>query len=243
MKVIEAVTFDYWNTLAWEQPGQLVECRLSAWTSLLDEAGIQIGQQALHQAHELAFDEYQRAWIAGHQYVAADAMDRMLAALGLEITDDLRDALLASFDSAGAAADIRLAAGVTECLATLRSAGVKLGIVCDVGLTPSRTLLGHLDRLGLGEVFDTWAFSDEVGVYKPDSKLFDAALQPLGVAPPSAAHVGDRLRTDVAGARAFGMVSVRYAGIYDDPERGLTEAHHVITDYGDLCALVGVDSG
>lgn len=237
--MIEAVTFDYWNTLMWEKPGQLVDGRLAAWTGLLEEAGFPVEEGRLAAAHRLAFAEYQEAWRANRQYVVADATARMLDALELEVGGELRKSLLSSFADAGAATDLQLAEGVGGCLRALRAAGLRLGIVCDVGLTPSHTILGHLDRLGLLDLFGAWAFSDEVGVYKPDSEIFRAALDGLGIAPEAAAHVGDRLRTDVAGARSLGMMSVRYAGVYDDPEPGLTEADHVIRHHAQLPALTG----
>lgn len=239
--MLEAVTFDYWNTLVYERPGQLVEGRLADWARVLEASGnsARVDPGALAEAHELAFQEYQAAWKAGRQYVAADATDCMLRTLRINVAVGVRADLVASFDRAGAATDLHPANGVAECLRTLHDAGIRLGIVCDVGLTPSATLLGHLRRLGLLELFDGWAFSDTVGTYKPDPAPFRAALDTLGVAPARAAHVGDRLRTDVAGARGIGMVSVRYTGIYDDPEPGLAEADHVITHYAALPAAVG----
>jgi FMN phosphatase YigB (HAD superfamily) len=195
--LIEAVTFDYWNTLVHERPGQLTEGRLAAWIELLEASGTPVDHGALVDAHEVAFQEYQTAWKSGRQYVVADATDCMLRNLRLEVGSDVHDALVASFDSAGAATDLQLAPGVEKCLRDLRATGVVLGIVCDVGLTPSTTLLGHLRRLGVLDVFSTWAFSDTVGAYKPDPALFGVALDALGVAPARAAHVGDRLRTDL----------------------------------------------
>jgi FMN phosphatase YigB (HAD superfamily) len=236
--VIEAVTFDYWNTLVHEGPGGLVGYRLTAWAGLLEEAGLPVKEHRLAAAHQLAFDDYQAAWRANRQYVVADATARMLSVLELDVPADLRGALVASFARAGNITDLQLVPGVGECLRTLRGDGVALGIVCDVGLTPSTALRGHLEQWGLLELFGSWAFSDEVGVYKPEPGIFMEALDPLGVDPARAAHVGDRLRTDVAGARALGMVSVRYSGVYDDLEEGLAEADHVIADYGELPAVL-----
>ena len=83
--------------------------------------------------------------------------------------------------------------------------------------TPSVALRHHLERHGVLELFDHFSFSDEVGWYKPAPTIFRHALDGLGGVDPSrAAHVGDLRRTDVAGARAMGMTSVRYRGIYDD---------------------------
>ena len=51
-------------------------------------------------------------------------------------------------------------------------------------------------------------FSDETGVCKPRWEAVDAALRGLGVKPGEALHVGDLLRTDVAGVKAAGMKGV-----------------------------------
>ena len=233
-RVIEAVTFDYWNTLVQEGPGGLVEPRLTAWAGLLQEAGLPVEADRLAAAHQLAFEDYQAAWRANRQYVVADATARMLAILELEVSIALNGALVASFAQAGTTTDLQLVPGVDECLRALHDDGVGLGIVCDVGLTPSSSLRDHLERWGLLDLFGSWAFSDEVGVYKPEPRIFMVALDLLGVDPARAAHVGDRLRTDVAGARTVGMVSVRYTGVYDDIEAGLAEADHIVADYADL---------
>ena len=118
-----------------------------------------------------------------------------------------------------------------------------VGIVCDVGLTPSPVLRGYLDAHGVLDRFDHWSFSDEVGVFKPDRRIFEHALEGLGgVSAERAAHVGDLRRTDVAGARAAGMTSVRYRGVNDDPDADgeLPEADHVLDDHGDLLEALGL---
>lgn len=63
--------------------------------------------------------------------------------------------------------------------------------VCDeAGLTPSITVAVD---------------STVVGCKKPDPRIFQAALDPLGASPAEAVFVGDSLRRDMAGARAMGM--------------------------------------
>jgi len=122
----------------------------------------------------------------------------------------------------------------------LRSTGVRIGIVCDVGMTPSSSLIGLLDARGILSLFDHWSFSDEVGVYKPDPAIFRHALAGLGSPDPGrVAHVGDRTRTDVAGALGMGMVAVRYTGVYDDEDEG-PPADHVVRSHADLCPILGL---
>ena len=54
----------------------------------------------------------------------------------------------------------------------------------------------------------TVTFSDEVGVRKPHPEIFARTLAALGVSASEAAHVGDDLTTDVAGARGIGMRAI-----------------------------------
>jgi FMN phosphatase YigB (HAD superfamily) len=65
-----------------------------------------------------------------------------------------------------------------------------------------------LSSLGLVEHLDFVLDSHEVGVEKPDPKIFQLALSRAGVAPTEAAYVGDLYSIDVRGARAAGMRAV-----------------------------------
>ena len=109
----------------------------------------------------------------------------------------------------------------------------------------------YLDDHGVLELFDHWSFSDEVGVFKPDARIFDHALDGLSTAAGRSldaarlAHVGDLRRTDIAGALAFGATAVRYSGVFADPgdaERGTdtVEGHLVVSDHAYLPAALGV---
>jgi putative hydrolase of the HAD superfamily len=64
--------------------------------------------------------------------------------------------------------------------------------VAQVGPGPGIALMALID-------------SGEVGVEKPDPRIFDLALAACGVRPEAAVHVGDSRRTDVAGALAAGI--------------------------------------
>ena len=135
---------------------------------------------------------------------------------------------------------------VAEALDGLRAAGVKIGIICDVGLAPSSTLRRYLDRHDLLRRFDHCSFSDEVGCFKPDPAIYAHALAGLGgFDPTEAAHIGDLRRTDVAGAQAAGWFAVRYTGANDDPGSSADgsdqiEADAVIADHAHLLAAVGL---
>ncbi|GAB2733564.1 hypothetical protein GCM10027174_02830 [Salinifilum aidingensis] len=65
-----------------------------------------------------------------------------------------------------------------------------------------------LRRDGVAEHVDIWAISETVGAEKPDPAIFEHALQQAGVPAERAAHVGNRLDTDVRGARRLGLRTV-----------------------------------
>ena len=127
-----------------------------------------------------------------------------------------------------------------DVLSAVAANGVVVGVVSDTALATGRHLRTFLDAHGILQHVTFAAFSDEVGVYKPDPAIFRAALDGLGIDDPTTvAHVGDLRRTDVAGARAMGMSTVRFRGVVDDPEDG-TEADHVIDRLADLPRVLGL---
>jgi putative hydrolase of the HAD superfamily len=130
--------------------------------------------------------------------------------------------------------------GVHECLTALKEQDVRLGIVCDIGLTPSPVVRELMQRDGLHDLFDDMTFSDRCGYYKPSPEAFRTALAGLGgIAPERAAHIGDRRRTDVAGAQGIGMTAVRYTAVYDDPGDG-PDGDVVLDDLRELPAALKV---
>jgi HAD superfamily hydrolase (TIGR01549 family) len=237
---LDAVTFDYWNTLVYEERGHLRGIRLASFAGLLEEAGFAVERELLDAIFEASSQRFSAAWVANQQYDAVVAAEEMVESLGFGIPAAVRADLIDAFTSAGEVAELHTTEHVRECLETLRAAGVRVGIICDVGLTPSRQLRDHLSRHGLLGHFDYWSFSDEVGVYKPDRRIFEHALAGLGGPDPArVAHIGDMRRTDVAGARGMGMVSVRYRGVLDD-DTDLPEADHVVADHRLVPATLGI---
>lgn len=68
------------------------------------------------------------------------------------------------------------------------------------------------DNSGICELFSVIVDSTRVGSVKPDPRIFQSALDALGVAPADALFVGDSLPRDMAGARAIGMRHVWLVG-------------------------------
>ena len=209
-----AVTFDYWQTLVSERRGEMRSMQIDRWLATLAEAGQSRTEVDLAGAFAANWEVFEDRWRTNAgPWGAADSVGFVSEHLGLEMSDGLRMALIENFHIVGRTADLHPAPGVRACLEALRAAGCVLGIVCDVGLTDSRMLRARLEGFGLLHFFDAWSFSDETGWFKPAAEAFLPTLDGLGVAPDEAAHIGDNERTDVAGAKALGMVAVQYTGL------------------------------
>ncbi|MBQ90564.1 MAG: hypothetical protein CL441_03950 [Acidimicrobiaceae bacterium] len=237
-----AVTFDLWNTLLVSVPGA-VEVRSRHWRAVIGERGLDVDDDLLHGTLSMLPVRFDEEWRAGRLYGPEQALAECFAALGDRIGDDDRVALADAFEEASHHLDVSPVDGAAAVARLLTGAGLAVGIISDTTLAVGRHLRGYLDRFGVLAHLDHQAFSDEVGAYKPDRRIFEAALAGLGVDDPAGVvHVGDLRRTDVAGARAMGMATVRFRGAVDDAEEG-PEADAVIDRLADLPALLGLPPG
>ncbi|MFI5993951.1 HAD family hydrolase [Streptomyces sp. NPDC051362] len=102
-------------------------------------------------------------------------------------------------------------------LARLHQAGVRLGVVSDVGWDLRATFAHH----GLDHFFSSWVHSYEHDTEKPDRRLFHHACQELDVDLAETLMVGDHPAKD-GGAAAAGMRAyVLPAGAAPGAHRGL----------------------
>lgn len=83
--------------------------------------------------------------------------------------------------------------------------GVNVPICC-VSNADSKPLMAAIERHGLH--FDAVVSSESVRCYKPESKIFERALEKLGIRSDHAVHIGDSLHSDIAGAKNAGITSV-----------------------------------
>ena len=241
---IRAVTFDFWDTIVAAVAGSgdgMRRLQIDRFAATIEAVGRAVPPLQLTEAFDANWARFEERWVANAgQHTPVDSVDLIAAHVGLGLDPVLRQDLIEGFRLVGERVPLETGTGIEQALRTLRAAGIRTGIVCDVGLTPSPTLRQRLDELGLLPMFDAWSFSDESGWFKPAAAAFAPALEGLGVEAAATAHVGDSRRTDVAGALALGMVAVRFTGFHDRPPDTGPEAHHVIDDHRSLPVLLGV---
>lgn len=98
-------------------------------------------------------------------------------------------------------------------------------------------LRGILERSGLR--FDVVVTSESAQCYKPRPRIFEMALEGLGLRPDRVVHVGDSLQADVAGAARLGMrtIWVNRAGLARGP--GDPRPDFVVRDLQEVPRIVG----
>lgn len=96
----------------------------------------------------------------------------------------------------------------------LRTRGFRLGVISNATDLARRVM----DHLGLTRYFETIVISDDVGVRKPDTRIFLMAAKLARAAPSRCLYLGDKYAVDVVGARRAGMNSILVdrTGIYSD---------------------------
>ena len=166
-------------------------------------------------------------------------LDAFITACG--IADEFRADVHEHLDSefADAALWIRPAPGSRAGLRALAATGVRLGIVSNAdGLIGQRLREQEILQVGPGPGVEVECVIDsgEVGVMKPDPRIFEIACTAMGIEARNAWYVGDMPGIDVVGARAAGLHPVvmdpyhlHEAADYDRTT-SLTELAHQIGD-------------
>ncbi len=99
---------------------------------------------------------------------------------------------------------IKLYPGTKEVLAEL-GRRYPLGVITEGNGQTQRRQLTEAGLIGLLEHI---VISDEVGLHKPDTALYEKACEMAAVRPHQAAIVGDRIAWDIAPAARIGMLTV-----------------------------------
>lgn len=135
------------------------------------------------------------------------------------LTRLIHDALGTRFDAAletlelgfwNAGVETRPMSGVFEALTYFRSAGIPMGVVSNSSFR-QEVIRHELSKHGLAEFMTIIIASADYAVRKPNPLIIEAAAGRLGTAGADTWFVGDRLDTDVAGAKAAGMTPILLA--------------------------------
>jgi len=213
MTPVRAVLFDFGHTLvdfarteeALREAYTVVRARLAGWVE--DRAPPEVDELVERIAgavDDMVGRSYMERRLEELDQVAL--FEEAFAAIGYELPRELLREV-AEIDHDSFSRSLQAPLETVETLARLREMGLRLGVVSNVSLLPHK-LGADLDRLGIGRYLDAAAFSSEVGVRKPDPRIFRHALRAIDTDPAGAVFVGDRMNDDIVGAQAVGMRTI-----------------------------------
>jgi putative hydrolase of the HAD superfamily len=234
--LIQAITFDFWNTLFEARSG--AELRVRRIQRVLSRAGYRdVSDSNVQQAIGHAWQEWNRVWEQECLTFGAEHwVSLILAHLNIRLPPSDRADLVQGMATSGIDVAPPLVDGVALILPQLNGR-YRLGVICDTGLSPGWMLRQHLENHDILQYFSHLTFSDEIGVSKPHPDAFLTTLTHLDVSPDRSVHIGDFPRTDIAGALNVGMRAIRFSGVHDW-HHDTIRANAEIASYADLEPLL-----
>ena len=200
---IEACVFDAYGTL-FDFNSAVMRCR--------DD----IGDGAERLSEIWRQKQLQYTWLrslmgrhADFWQVTGEALDFALAAVDID-NADLRDRLMALYR------ELDTFPEVTDVLTALKAGGMQTAILSNGA--PDMLNAG-VDAAGLAPLLDAVLSVEDVGVFKPDPRVYQLAVDRLGVAPGSICFMSSN-GWDAVGAAAFGF-QVVWINRYKQPTEQL----------------------
>ena len=252
--MIEAITFDFWDTIAIDDSDEPKRAALGLPTKL--EARTQMFVQKIRarhprikperaaEAYHAANERFRHDWHDEHrtpsvttriyyayEYLGLKPKPGEYAQLVREI-----DELVREIETMEIRIPPDFTPGVYDTIQLLAQ-DYKLGIISDTIHTHGRGLRNLLERQGILPYFSYLVFSDEVGMAKPSTAVFREAAIGLDVAPTRIVHVGDRESNDIVGPLELGMSAILFTGIVDRGSHK-TRATAVCRNFVDLPQII-----
>lgn len=252
--MIEAITFDFWDTLAVDDSDEAKrrtlglpskqEARTKLFVQKVAENHPQITPRRAASAYQRANDRFRRIWHDEYQTPAvATRISYAYEELGLLPPPGQYSRLMREIDELVREIEVMeirippdFVSGVNTTLQLL-SEQYKLAIISDTIHTNGRGLRGLLSHQGILPYFTCQLFSDEVGVSKPSPQIFRQAAALLDIPPERIVHIGDRESNDIEGPLAIGMRAILFTGVIDR-NAGKTRAHAICQNFSALPQIV-----
>jgi FMN hydrolase / 5-amino-6-(5-phospho-D-ribitylamino)uracil phosphatase len=213
MRPVRAVLFDYGHTLvdfrrteeALREAYRQISARIEAVAYMEVPELLDLVERVTGGVERMIEESYAARRL--EELDQSQLLRESFAAIGFDLPDDVL-AHVVALDHSAYSNSITAEPETMETLGLLKDAGYRMGLVSNVTLLPS-LMREDLAKLGFDAYLDVTVFSSEVGVRKPDPRIFRAALERLGADPAETAFVGDRRFDDVTGSQAVGMRGIQ----------------------------------
>jgi putative hydrolase of the HAD superfamily len=229
---LKAVLFDIDDTL-FSTSDFARRARANAVRAMI-QAGLDVPEEVVQRELDEVLAEFSSNY--EHHF------ERLLQRLPPEATQRVNPALIVA---AGVAAyhdtkfrELAPYPDVLPLLAGLARAGLRVGVITH-GLTVKQA--EKLVRLGVVPYLDPKAIfiSDQIGISKPNPKLYAAALRDLELLPDEVMYVGDNPEHDIVPPKSIGMLTVwARRGAKKGTQKPPVAPDYVVDDFIELEAIL-----
>jgi putative hydrolase of the HAD superfamily len=215
MSVIEAVTFDLWQTLILDdrELGRArTRRRLEGSLGALTDAGYAFQFEQLQEAYRSCFRACRVIHSEGKDLTFDEQVGMFINNIDEGLSQRLDSQIVEQITYWYAEAFFEFPPPVApeayKVLEEVRGMGYSVALISNTGMTPGRLFRRYLAQQDILDFFHVLTFSDEVRLCKPSTEMFHMTLEELGTTPDKAVHLGDHIQNDVLGANRAGMTSV-----------------------------------
>ncbi|MFW9971639.1 MAG: HAD family hydrolase [Candidatus Odinarchaeota archaeon] len=205
--MIKLVTFDLWNTIFVNK--HYSDLRVDYFIRFLKKNHISLSLKEVNNAFNIAFQvlDVDLDEIGYHHIHIHDRISKLLLELNINISKSECRKIASKFEGIMLKDPPPLKKGVIETLNEL-SKNYYIALISNIGITPGCIIKKVFKMYEIGEYFKLTLFSDETGFYKPNPIMFKTALKKFKCKPQNAIHIGDRLETDIKGAKECNMLTI-----------------------------------
>ncbi len=209
------VSIDFWDTLVDAAVGgkKRRQIRHEALFEIAGEYVRELPEAQIEAATNEASEEFNRIWFNQQRTPDTEELiSNILNNLGIPATKIEMDYLIKEFEESLMEGQPAILDGAKVTIESLADK-YRITLISDTMYSPGRVIRDFLEEHGLLDHFDSFLFSDEAGFSKPNPKAFHKMLKDTGCIAEKSFHIGDRLNTDIAGAKEVGMKAILFTGI------------------------------
>ena len=163
---------------------------------------LNISRQEWEASAENADVYQQRA--TGKLKTEKEMLESMVAGLPFSVTENQLEKLVEIRNDRYRKSLTKIHPDIISTLKELKDSGIKLCLVSNADIIDKK----YWDISPLKDYFDAVIFSCDVGIVKPDVKIYQLAMEKLSVSPTESIFAGDGGSNELYGAKAAGMTTV-----------------------------------
>ena len=131
-------------------------------------------------------------------------IDKIISTIPFNVSRSQKEKVLLAREDRMKSALQNVSIDIIDTLKSIKDKNVKLGLISNADVIDCK----HWNQSQLSTLFDDAIFSCNVGMLKPDRRIFELAMNRLNVLPSECMFIGDGGSNELYGAKSVGMKTI-----------------------------------